>query len=117
MHELSIADGVLGVVLAHAGDRRVTRVEMRVGHLRQAVPSALEFAWELVSQGTAAEGAELVLEHVPAAVRCLDCGAESEQDGFPLCCGRCGGLAVDVVRGEELLVDALDVESMEGAMA
>jgi hydrogenase nickel incorporation protein HypA/HybF len=110
MHELSIADGVLGVVLAHAGDRRVQRVEMRVGHLRQVVPSALEFAWELVTQGTAAEGAELALEHVPAAVRCRTCGAETEQDAFPLACGECGSLAVDVVRGEELSVDALDVD-------
>jgi hydrogenase nickel incorporation protein HypA/HybF len=118
MHELSIADGVLGVVLAHAGDRRVTRVEMRVGHLRQVVPSALELAWELVAQGTPAEGAELVLEHVPAAVRCRECGVESEQDAFPLCCGRCGGFAVDVVRGEELLVDSLNVdEAMEGVSA
>ena len=113
MHELSIADGVLGIVLAHARDRRVTRVEMRVGHLRQVVPSALEFAWELVTVGTAAEGAELVLEHVPAAVCCRDCGSESEQDAFPLACARCGGLAVDVVRGEELLVDSLDVDSRE----
>jgi len=113
MHELSIADGVLGVVLVHAGERRVTRVEMRVGHLRQVVPSALAFAWELVTQGTAAEGAELVLEHVPAAVRCRECGAQSEQDAFPLACAECGSLAVDLVRGEELLVDSLDVDSRE----
>jgi hydrogenase nickel incorporation protein HypA/HybF len=118
MHELSIADGVLGVVLANAGDRRVTRVEMRVGHLRQVVPSALEFAWELVAQDTVAEGAELVLEHIPAAVRCRECGAESEQDAFPLACADCGGFAVDVVRGEELLVDALDLdEAIEGVSA
>jgi hydrogenase nickel incorporation protein HypA/HybF len=117
MHELSIADAVLRVVLRHAGERRVTRVELRVGHLRQVVPSALEFAFELVTQGTAAEGAELELVEVPAAVRCRDCDAESEQDSFPLCCAACGGLAVDVVRGEELLVDSLDVEAMEGVEA
>jgi hydrogenase nickel incorporation protein HypA/HybF len=118
MHELSIADSVLGVVLAHAGDRRVTRVEMRVGHLRQVVPSALEFAWQLVTQGTAAERAELALEQVPAAVRCRACGAESEQDAFPLACGECGSLVVDVVRGEELLVDSLDLdEAIEGVSA
>jgi hydrogenase nickel incorporation protein HypA/HybF len=113
MHELSIAGAVLEVVLRHAGDRRVERVEMRVGHLRQVVPTALEFAWELVTEGTGAEGAELVLEHVPAAVRCRECGAESEQGAFPLRCAACGGCAVDVVRGEELLVDALDVRARE----
>jgi hydrogenase nickel incorporation protein HypA/HybF len=117
MHELSIADAMLGVVLRHAGDRRITRVDLRVGHLRQVVPSALEFAFELVAQGTPAEGAELVLVQVPAAVRCRDCRAESEQDAFPLACARCGSLAVDVVRGEELLVDSLEVQPTEEVTA
>jgi hydrogenase nickel incorporation protein HypA/HybF len=113
MHELTIAEAVLDVALRHAGDRRVRGVELRVGHLRQVVPSALTFAWELVVQGTAADGAELVLVEVPAAVRCRDCATESEQDAFPLRCEACGGYAVDVVRGEELLVDSLDVETSE----
>jgi hydrogenase nickel incorporation protein HypA/HybF len=117
MHELSIADAMLRVVLQHAGDRRVTRVQLRVGHLRQVVPSALEFAFELVARDTVAEGAELELVQVPAAVRCRDCRTESEQQAFPLCCDACGGFAVDVVRGEELLIDSLDVEATERVTA
>jgi Zn finger protein HypA/HybF involved in hydrogenase expression len=31
-------------------------------------------------------------------------------EGFPLCCAQCGGLNVDVLAGEELLVDALELE-------
>src|SRR3954452_16572973 len=107
MHELSIADAVVQIVNRHAGGRRVSKVELRVGHLRQVVPSALAFAFELVAKGTPAEGAELALEEVPAAGRCRACGAESELDGFPLRCGRCGDLDVEVIRGEELLVDSL----------
>ncbi len=50
MHELSIASAVLDIVCRHAGDRRVARVELKVGHLRQVVPSALEFAFGLVAE-------------------------------------------------------------------
>ena len=114
MHELSIADSIVRIVSTHARGRPVARVELKVGHLRQVVPSALEFAFELVAQGTPAEGAELELEVIPAAARCRACGTESEQDGFPLRCGRCGGLDVEVIRGEELLVDSLEIE--EGAL-
>ena len=88
----------------------MTRVELKVGHLRQVVPSALEFAFELVTQGTVAEGAELVMEEVPATVRCGACGAESNPAAFPLVCGVCGGFDVEVTGGEELLVDSLEIE-------
>ena len=110
MHELAIADSVVRIARAHAHGRRVAKVELKVGHLRQVVPAALEFAFQLVAQGTCVEGAELVMEEVPAAGRCRRCGTESELDGFPLACPACGGLDLELLRGEELLVDALELE-------
>ena len=110
MHELSLAESVVRIACRHAAGRPVARVELKIGHLRQVVPSALEFAFELVAQGTPAEGAELVLEEVPAAGRCRRCGRESELPGFRLCCTACGSLDLELLRGEELLVDALEIE-------
>jgi hydrogenase nickel incorporation protein HypA/HybF len=110
MHELSIADAVVTIASRHAAGRKVTRVDLRVGHLRQVVPDSLLFAFELVSAGTELEGAELVIEEVPAQVSCNACGAEKVLEGFPAHCGVCGGLDVDVSGGDELLVDALELE-------
>jgi hydrogenase nickel incorporation protein HypA/HybF len=110
MHELSIATAILDVARRHAAGRRVVRVEVQVGHLRQVVPASLDFAFGLVVQGTALDGAELLIRHIPAAGRCRECGAESVMEGFPLCCARCGGLDVEVLAGEELLVQALELE-------
>ena len=112
MHELSLAESVVRIACRHAAGRPVARVQVKVGHLRQVVPSALAFAFELVGQGTEVEGAELALEEVPAAGRCRGCGAESELSGFPLQCGACGGLDLELLRGEELLVDALELEDV-----
>ena len=112
MHELSIAESVVRIACEHAGGRRVARVDLKVGRLRQVVPGALTFAFELVAQGTEAEGAELAIEDVPAAGRCRRCGRESELDDFPLCCAHCGGLDLELLRGEELLVDWLELEDL-----
>lgn len=110
MHELSIAEAVVRIATQHAAGRPVAKVELKVGHLRQVVPSALEFAFELVAEGTELEGAELAMEVVAAAGICRSCRAESVLPDFPLQCGECGGLDVQVIRGEELLVDSLELE-------
>ena len=110
MHELSIAESVVRVASRHAAGRSVSKVTVKMGHLRQVVPSALEFAFELVAEGTEVAGADLALEEVPAAGTCRECGVESELDVFPLQCRRCGGLDMEVTRGEELLVDSLELD-------
>ena len=110
MHELAIAEAIVAIAERHAAGRRVARVEVKVGRLRQVVPSALEFAFQLSTEGTALEGAELALADVPAEGRCRACGAESVLDDFPLHCARCGGFDLELLRGEELLVDALELE-------
>jgi hydrogenase nickel incorporation protein HypA/HybF len=110
VHELSIADRIVSIAIRHAAGRPVSKVEVKVGHLRQVVPSALEFAFELVAQGTPLEGAELEIGVVGAAGVCRGCGAESELSSFPLRCSRCGGLDLEVTCGEELLVEALELE-------
>lgn len=110
MHELSIAESVVRIASRHARGRRVATVELRIGHLRQVVPSALAFAFDLVAQGTDLEGAELRWEEVAAAGRCRKCGSETALPDFPLTCGICGGLDVEVTAGEELSVDSLELE-------
>jgi hydrogenase nickel incorporation protein HypA/HybF len=110
MHELAIAESVVGIAVRHAGGRRVTRVELEVGHLRQVVPATLGFAFELVARGTPVEGAELSMTVVEAAGRCRGCGANTPLPAFPLMCASCGGFDVDVTQGQELRVDSLELE-------
>jgi hydrogenase nickel incorporation protein HypA/HybF len=110
MHELSIADAIVTIASRHAKGRPVSRVDVKVGYLRQVVPDSLQFAFELITQGTELDGAELVLEEVPARVRCRTCGTGTELTEFPAHCGACGGFDVEVTAGEELLVDSIEVE-------
>ena len=110
MHELSIAESVIRIASRRANGRRVMKVQMRVGHLRQVVPSALTFGFGLLAEGTSVEGAELEVEQVPAEGRCRGCGVESRLDGFPLQCEGCGSFDLDILKGEELMVDSLELE-------
>ena len=113
MHELALAEAVVAIAAGHSHGRRVARVELEVGVLRQVVPEALAFSFELVAQGTAAEGAELALDEVPVRLACRVCAAETAVDAFPLACPRCGALEVDVKSGEEFQIVALELEEVE----
>ena len=112
MHELSIAESVVQIASRHANGRRVTREWLKVGHLRQVVPSALAFGFDLVAEGTPVEGAELEMENVPATGVCRDCGTESRLQTFPLQCGACGGFDLELLTGEELFVESLELEEV-----
>jgi hydrogenase nickel incorporation protein HypA/HybF len=110
LHELSIAESVVSVASRQADGRRVRKVHMRVGHLRQVVPSSLAFGFGLLAEGTPAEGAELEIEQVPAEGKCRGCGVQSRLSDFPHLCPGCGGSDLEILKGEELTVDSLELE-------
>jgi hydrogenase nickel incorporation protein HypA/HybF len=111
MHELSIAGAVVDTALRHAEDRRVLLVTLRVGQLRQVIPDSLAFYFEIVARDTPAEGARLEQVVVPARLRCGGCEDEWDMDGTPeFRCPRCGAGGVEVIAGNELEVDSIEVE-------
>lgn len=110
MHELSIAQSIVEIACVHAGSRKVSCVYLKVGHLRQVVPSALTFGFELTAQGTVAEGARLEIESIPVDAVCRSCRVESPLTAFPFLCRSCGSADLEIVAGEELLVESLDLE-------
>ena len=126
MHELSISSAVVDTALRHAGGRRVTGVEVKVGALRQVVPDSLAFYFEIVSRGTDCEGAELELDVIAAWMRCATCGHAWDPSPQPVDahgdpalalpafrCPACERADVETVRGHELEVESIEVENAE----
>ncbi len=114
MHELSIALSILDLAAEeadrHAG--RVTAVHLRLGPLSGVVKDALLSAYGLAREGTSLAAADLVIEEVPLMAYCPACAVERELASPQLlCCPACGAATPEVVRGRELEVVALEVES------
>jgi hydrogenase nickel incorporation protein HypA/HybF len=113
MHELSICRSVADIVTRHAAGRRVSRVRLRVGALRQVVPETLAHCWQIAhAEPPGAEvlaGSVLEVESVPARVRCRACGAHGELVRPSLRCVACGGADVVLTGGEEFLVTSFEI--------
>lgn len=111
MHEMPLAEGILAVVLQAADDQPVRRVRVRAGALQRVVPDSLQFCFELAAADTPAADARLLVENVPARLRCRRCRAETERSSPPFLCGACGDPDVEYVGGDELLVDGVELDS------
>ena len=112
MHELSICEGLLGIlqdVARREGATRICRVRLRFGTLAYVEPQALEFAFEAVTRGTVAEGAELTFEVQPAEAHCEDCGHGFAVERRAVPCPRCGGNRLTIRGGTEMQVVALEI--------
>jgi hydrogenase nickel incorporation protein HypA/HybF len=115
VHELSIALSILDLAAEEAerqGGARVAAIHLRLGPLSGVVPEALRSAYELAREGSPLNAAELVIEEVPLVTYCPTCAAERAPPSAQwLCCPDCGTPTPEVVRGRELEVVALEVET------
>jgi len=119
VHELSICSSIADIAARHAGGRTVSVINVRVGQLRQIVPDTLVYCWGLVSEPTPLAGSRIIVESVPARIRCRPCELTAEIGDAPsFACGRCGGTEVEIVTGEEFLITSLELaeEAPEGAV-
>jgi hydrogenase nickel incorporation protein HypA/HybF len=113
MHEFSIMESTLSLASEQARLASATRVfvlRMRVGALSSAVPEALQLAFEALSPGSPLEGAELVIESVPARFFCENCRQEFVSDRMISECPGCQQSSRDIRGGRELELVSIEVE-------
>ena len=116
MHELSIAEALVGEVEAAAERERavaVSRVVILLGALSGVDPEALRAAFPVAADGSRAAEAELIIDEVAARVRCRLCGHVWRADDYAAVCGACGGAEVDFIAGRELHIKALELSVEE----
>jgi hydrogenase nickel incorporation protein HypA/HybF len=116
MHEAGLMQEALDLATAaaqRAGASRVHRLALRVGTLSGVVPEALQAAFAALAPGSAAEGAQLDIELIPAIGWCPHCSAEFiVAGGTPLTdtrCPTCGHAPDPLRRGLELELGSMEV--------
>lgn len=112
MHEMSIVEGIRSVIEDAGraqGFTRVTHVRLEIGRMAGVELSALEFAFDVVMQGSIAEGAGLEIINMPGKALCFDCGKEVEIEHRLDLCPQCGGARLLVQGGDEMRIKDLEV--------
>lgn len=93
-----------------AGAERVTALYVVLGELSSFVDDSIQFYWDILAEGTPAQGARLHFERIPAELLCLECNRHYGLTGDGLACPDCGGARIKVINGEQFQLEAIDVE-------
>lgn len=77
VHELAITQSVVDSVCERAAGRPVRSVRVRIGVLTAVVPESMRFCFGLVTEGTAAEGAQLDIDQPPGVAAAVPATSNS----------------------------------------
>ena len=117
MHETAIISGLMRILEERAAAHKVehiARVRLKVGRLRAVEPKQLRACFEMFSEGTLADQAELVIDEVPVCARCKACGHEFEVPRFRFECPACTSGDVGVIAGQELYIESFEAGNAPG---
>lgn len=111
MHEITLVTGLFEIIkeqVAARGIESISKVRLKVGELAAVEPMTLTACFEVVAEGTVAEGARLEIEEVPLTGRCRGCGAGFRIENFSFICPSCGEGDAEMTGGRELCLESLE---------
>lgn len=113
MHEASLMQNLITIAektVREHNVKLVNSITLSVGKLSNAMPDALSFAFDAMTQSGPLKGAQLIIKEEPVKVRCENCGAQYEPERFPFICPVCKGVYYTIIQGEDIYIQSLECE-------
>lgn len=113
MHELSITESILRIAkseLEKSKAKKIINIKIKVGELSGVVPDLMQEYFNIVTKGTEADGAKLIVDKVPIVIKCLDCGDENLISKMKMKCPKCESVNLKMISGKEFYIDSMEVE-------
>ncbi len=113
MHEFSITQGILSVVLEQAEANqasKITKIDLTIGELSGVASECVELYFDVLSKDTIAAEASLSFHRLPLKLRCRNCDASFSPDTFDWACPDCRGQNVEIISGHECSVTSIEVD-------
>lgn len=114
MHEMSVVQSMLDILEEQArayGAKKIVSVRLEFGVLTAIVPSAIQFAFDVLAKEGLAEGATLDIHMIPLRVACAECGKEQIMEDYSPFCPTCASPALKILEGrDEMRVASMEIE-------
>ena len=113
MHEMSLCEGVLQILEEQARVQQFERVKtvwLEIGALSSVEVEAMRFSFDVVMQGSLADGAKLEIIDVPGQAWCMQCMKPVTIKQRFDACSDCGSHQLQITGGEEMMIKELEVD-------
>lgn len=116
MHEFAVTQSIVKMVTEEAekaGGGKILEIRLVIGDLSTIIDDSVRLYFDLISEGTPAQGAKLVFRRVRAEFLCRSCGTRFTKPGTGFQCPQCGELGTPTEVGREFYVESIEVEEPE----
>ncbi len=114
MHELSLAENICDIALAHTPKgQRIMTIVVECGPLSGVVPESLNFCFSFVAPQKGLKDTTLDLHQLSASADCPACSATQEVETMWAACTQCGHTPLTVKGGREFRVKEVEVAKVE----
>ncbi len=113
MHEVGLCKTILTIVCQKVVEKKlscVKKIYLEIGQLASVDQSALIFSFNVISNGTAAEKAELEIIDIQGKAICDSCEKINSVNQYGTACQTCGSFFLRITEGEEFRVKSMEVE-------
>lgn len=114
MHEYPITQQIIKIAEKHAaeaGASRIKTIKLVVGDYSGFVGDSIQMYFDVISEGTRCEGAQIEIQHVKPKVKCTSCGELFERQLLSFDCPKCKGQGEPTEIGKEFYIESIEVEA------
>ncbi len=113
MHEYSLTKQIVKIVNNTALNNdagKVNSVRLVIGESSGIIPDSVQLYFDMIAQGTPAEGAQLVISCIASQMHCPNCDKNFIRPRFSFECPDCGTLGNPTDIGNEFYVESVELE-------
>ena len=110
MHETSVAQSIIESITTEAEriGKKPVHAKISCGQLNALNDEVMQFAFEVVSKGTACEGMTLAIEHYPLRATCRACAVTFDFDIYSPLCPQCQSTEYELAEDAPLLLEEIE---------
>ena len=110
---MSVATGIINVLSSKLGQLapcKLIALELAVGKFSGIEEHSLRFALETLLAGKGYDDVQLRFHDSPAVFKCAACDWQGQIETFTLICSRCQTSDLDIVNGQDVILERIEVE-------